>query len=357
VIAGNVRVRRTETLEQGLRRTMLEHRMGYDGLSIVLGHSSGIPGRRDLHTPAFKKWQELSEQIPQGDRDALVTDPQYAHLKGDKEALNLVWFAREAAKDPAFASKTRPPFFREMWEVFCDRVALLLEKAGLRKPEMRNMRDPAFLTDVREFVQLAHDAVVVNRRGQTPRVVTTSIKTGRTGRPIALSLLPDGPMPEDTAARITSIWKPHRPETGSYISPKQEKEHLAQFENGVARIMTADALKKYGPGQKDGTSFVLPQWQLNEVLDYAKGDRGRLEDALGLQRGELGSAPLVLVTIPHPDKYNLRLPSGNEAGANQKWIPGGRLPKKASAKGIREAIIDLGGVPEGAGWTKTPLGL
>jgi hypothetical protein len=36
---------------------------------------------------------------------------------------------------------------------------------------------------------------------------------------------------------------------------------------------------------------------------------------------------------------NLRIPSGNEAGANEFWIPGGKLPD-----GNSEAVIDAAGI-------------
>jgi len=36
----------------------------------------------------------------------------------------------------------------------------------------------------------------------------------------------------------------------------------------------------------------------------------------------------------------LRMPSGNEAGANDQWLPGGLLPD-----GMPEAVIDGGEIP------------
>lgn len=41
---------------------------------------------------------------------------------------------------------------------------------------------------------------------------------------------------------------------------------------------------------------------------------------------------------------NLRMPSGNEAGANEHWIPGGYLPT-----GIPEAVIDIPSSATGVG--------
>ncbi|WP_240056243.1 hypothetical protein [Pseudomonas silesiensis] len=45
----------------------------------------------------------------------------------------------------------------------------------------------------------------------------------------------------------------------------------------------------------------------------------------------------VRIDIPTPDKLGLRIPSGNETGAKQFWLPGGKLPD-----GNFEAVIDAG---------------
>jgi hypothetical protein len=46
------------------------------------------------------------------------------------------------------------------------------------------------------------------------------------------------------------------------------------------------------------------------------------------------------VDIPNPWDFGLRIPSGNEAGASELWIPGGRLPT-----GNTKAVIDGANVP------------
>ena len=51
---------------------------------------------------------------------------------------------------------------------------------------------------------------------------------------------------------------------------------------------------------------------------------------------------IVRVDVKDPEDYGLRMPSGNESGANDEWIPGGQLPT-----GISEAVIDGGKVKPG----------
>ena len=46
--------------------------------------------------------------------------------------------------------------------------------------------------------------------------------------------------------------------------------------------------------------------------------------------------------VNNPKKYNISLPSGNEMGANNNWIPGGY-----TSGGIPEAVVyDLDNTPE-----------
>jgi hypothetical protein len=104
--------------------------------------------------------------------------------------------------------------------------------------------------------------------------------------------------------------------------------------------MTEGNLNKYGIGQRDGTSFVMPRQEANLLLKSTDGNARALEQALGLPENFLDANKLVRVDIPKPRELNLRIPSGNEAGANDLWIPGGRLPN-----GNLEAVIDVGGVP------------
>lgn len=113
--------------------------------------------------------------------------------------------------------------------------------------------------------------------------------------------------------------------------------------------MTQSNLDKYGIAQRDGTSFIMPSHEVSELLSRAGADRRALEKALGLPESFLESNTLVRVDIPAPKDLNLRIPSGNEAGANEFWLPGGKLPN-----GNSEAVIDAGATATGIFQT-TPL--
>ena len=134
------------------------------------------------------------------------------------------------------------------------------------------------------------------------------------------------------------------------MSREQIDSQLSKFDSGGSRFMTESGLKKYGPGQRDGTSFIMTKQEADALLSKAGGDKRAMEEALGLPKGMLDSEKLVRVDIPKPRDLGLRIPSGNEAGANSLWIPGGKLPT-----GSLEAVVDIGKSAPGA-WKSTPLG-
>lgn len=139
---------------------------------------------------------------------------------------------------------------------------------------------------------------------------------------------------------ILAMDKGSRPDPADYLSPEYVERHLERFDEGATRFMTADNLEAFGIGQRDGTTFVFPRSELDSLMESTGGDRSRLEQALGLPDGYFSTYEVVRVDIPDPRSYDLRMPSGNEAGANDKWIPGGFLPE-----GMPEAVIDGAEVP------------
>ncbi|GLQ87153.1 DUF6861 domain-containing protein [Dyella flagellata] len=153
----------------------------------------------------------------------------------------------------------------------------------------------------------------------------------------------------DTINRIKAIPKGERPDPSTYMPKEVIDDQLSQFDDGASRFMLKKNLDKYGPAQTDGTSFLMTRQQADDLLQSTGGDPAAMEDALGLPSGSLSSNQLVRVDVPNPRQFNLRIPSGNEAGANDQWIPGGKLPT-----GNLEAVLDLGGVPASS-YNETPI--
>ncbi|WP_272896770.1 RHS repeat-associated core domain-containing protein, partial [Aeromonas cavernicola] len=144
------------------------------------------------------------------------------------------------------------------------------------------------------------------------------------------------PLSQDEIDKIIKTPKGQRSPADTYLPSIYSNSHLALFDNGATRFMTQSNLEKYGIGQRDGTSFVMPRAEADKLFSSANGNANEMEKSLGLPTGFLESNSLVRVDIKNPRDFNLRIPSGNEAGANELWIPGGKLPN-----GNNEAVIDV----------------
>jgi hypothetical protein len=139
---------------------------------------------------------------------------------------------------------------------------------------------------------------------------------------------------------ILSLDKGARPDPSEYLSPQFIEQHLSQFRDGASRFMPEVNFEKYGISQIDGTSFFLPKFDADELLEVNISDPRALEAALGLPDHFLDDANIVRIDVSEPENYGLRMPSGNEAGANSQWLPGGFLPD-----GLPEAVIDGRDIP------------
>lgn len=159
-------------------------------------------------------------------------------------------------------------------------------------------------------------------------------RDGQDGHPVVPGLS------DETRDAILAAQKGMRPDPSEYLSSEYIDQHLDKFRDGAARYMPEDNLQKYGIAQRDGTSFVLTKHDADALIARTGGDPRAMERALGLPDGFLDENRVVRIDIPEPGDHNLRMPSGNEAGANDQWLPGGLLPD-----GMPEAVIDGGEIP------------
>lgn len=142
---------------------------------------------------------------------------------------------------------------------------------------------------------------------------------------------------------IVSIPKGNRPDPASYLSKTYIDAHLAQFDDGASIIMTREQYITYVKGNpnigipSDGTQFVMPKNFCDEIATNANGSISVYEKALGFDDGHFADGGgLIRIDIDNLAELNLRIPSGNEAGANSHWIPGGKTDG-----GVSEAVTDL----------------
>jgi hypothetical protein len=130
-------------------------------------------------------------------------------------------------------------------------------------------------------------------------------------------------------AAVTRTPKGQRPPPPTYIAPDVIKAHLTRFESGAVKVMPQAPQGVIGPPQ--GT-FVLPKSYVAQAITDSGGDVRKLEQLLGVDKGYLGDNP-VLVEVAKPT--GLRMPSGNEPGANLRWTAGGY-----TSGGVPEAVVD-----------------
>jgi hypothetical protein len=133
-----------------------------------------------------------------------------------------------------------------------------------------------------------------------------------------------------TPQGVTKMPKGQRPAPSTYWSPEAAKAHLAPFESeGAVKIVSRAPEGPIGPPQ--GT-FVMQRGDVAKVVADSGGDVRKLEQLLGLEKGSLGDNPMI-VDVTRPT--GLRIPSGNEPGANPLWQAGG-----VTSGGVREAVVD-----------------
>ena len=142
---------------------------------------------------------------------------------------------------------------------------------------------------------------------------------------------------------IQNIPKGKRPAPETYLKRRYIRRHLKNFKAGASCLVSKELLERYhgdSIGKADNSQFIMMKSEMDSVLIKSHGDLSRIEHELGIPAGAWKHRILVRIDIPEPKKLRLRMPSGNEIGANALWLPGGLLPT-----GYKEAVIDR--IPKG----------
>ncbi|MDO5650177.1 MAG: hypothetical protein Q4G11_06185, partial [Gallicola sp.] len=158
-----------------------------------------------------------------------------------------------------------------------------------------------------------------------------------------ITVLRDAGLDDTKIQEIISIPKGQRPDPKTYLQPEYIQKHLAQFDDGLSIVMTKEQYINYVKGNShigipsDSTQFVMPKNYCDEIAIKANGDISFYEKSLGFDVGHFDDGGgLVRINVDNIEGLNLRMPSGNEAGANSHWIPGGKTDG-----GVSEAVTDL----------------
>lgn len=150
------------------------------------------------------------------------------------------------------------------------------------------------------------------------------------------------PLTAEQIQAVLAIPKGERPDPATYLDKKYMKRHLNQFRDGVSFVMGLDnyvmyVLARKSIGREDNSCFVMPKSVCDEIAKAGKGKISVYEEALGFEPGYFqGHGGLVRIDVIDVADLHIRIPSGNEAGANSWWVPGGY-----TSGGVPEAVSDL----------------
>lgn len=153
-----------------------------------------------------------------------------------------------------------------------------------------------------------------------------------------------------TSQKVLDIAKGQRPDPSVYLDEKYITYHLGKFADGATYLVTKKALDDYGRdtlGYPDNTQFVMTKAEMDAMLTKTNKDISKIEKELGIPADSWKGKEMVRISIPNPKELKVRVPSGNEMGANSLWLPGGQLPT-----GYSEAVVNK--IPKGK-YTETPL--
>lgn len=144
----------------------------------------------------------------------------------------------------------------------------------------------------------------------------------------------DGPLPND----IMDLPKGQRPLPETYLTREYMQEWRDSFDGGVTRLQDTEGYNAHGPFRDEGpakwnnftegdhTSFVLPKDQVDGILARNNNDPRGVEADLGLPDNMWGDNEVTQIEYPNASSYDVEIPTGNETGANDFWLPGGKGP-------------------------------
>ncbi len=141
-----------------------------------------------------------------------------------------------------------------------------------------------------------------------------------------------------TSEDILSIPKGQRPAPETYLSASYIREHLEKFEKeGGAFIVVKKWIENGNYKEFPLKKFVMLNEDMNSVIKEYKRtkDISVIEKALGYNTGDLRGLENELYLFRTDNSvFNFEIPNGNEIGANNLWIPGGK-----TSGGYREAVL------------------
>jgi len=132
---------------------------------------------------------------------------------------------------------------------------------------------------------------------------------------------------------IVDIPKGSRPKPSTYLDVNYITKHLAKFKDGASRIVKKSDFEEFGIGKPE---FVATKVDIDKILTLPIDKQA---EKLGIPVDQLRDGQFVRVDF---SGNKVEMPSGNEWGANDQWLPGG-----VTSGGLDEAIVKTEGMVEG----------
>jgi len=137
-----------------------------------------------------------------------------------------------------------------------------------------------------------------------------------------------------------------KPDPTTYLDKGYIQPHLDKFVPTASRVVLLNAYCKYGVGKPDHTEFVSTKADVDMLVGKTSAV---IAAELGIPEAQLKDSDLVRINFDTSNALNknrLKMPSGNEFGANEQWLPGGKLPT-----GKLEAVINTLNLVKGTDYT------
>ncbi|KJM55628.1 hypothetical protein B5M10_03925 [Pluralibacter gergoviae] len=152
------------------------------------------------------------------------------------------------------------------------------------------------------------------------------------------------PISKSKYDEVIRMPKEDRPDPDSYLPKKYIEDHGDAFSNGASRIVVRSSYEDYGVGKPDlgKSEFVLTKDNALNIINESKQDPSLIAERLGIPKEQLSGDSLVIIEFKPTELYSPRIPSGREWGANEQWLPGGKLPQ-----GDLEAVVSTEGMVNG----------
>ena len=134
-----------------------------------------------------------------------------------------------------------------------------------------------------------------------------------------------------------------RPNADMLYSREYINNHIEKFREGGSYLISRDIYEAWVEDSimnpklgRPNELFITTASEIDKALILSDGDLAVLEKVLGFDNGTFSKhGGVVRIDISNPLDYEIRLPSGNEYGANRHFVSGGKTDG-----GTLEAVIN-----------------